>query len=298
MDDLISHLPDDLFDEAPSVEKVLEPIHEVTMADLQLVRECAGSPGLVLKRFVPESSSPTSMIMQTPAQLRKGSGMMNGTTADSPSYTLSPQSSLKPRSVGGESQLGGSLGRGAGSQHSSPSPPVAVYSYASNAGSSGGHGRGISSSGRPPRADRAGFKPGSVPHARSGSSFGQRNATTSSNKASNPPVKFTGSGFRAARDEYLDRVLEFLSKNGGEDWMTIKSKQGVSGKCRKPVTMPETYLEFFDSHRDKFELNPELTKVRLRTMSARVSMCDSVDSYDTNVGSMSASYKEKLSLQS
>ena len=302
MDDLISHLPDDLFDEAPSVEKALEPIHEVTMADLQLVRECAGSPGPVLKRFVPESSSsPTSMMMQTPAQVRKVSGMMNGTTAtmDSPSFTLSPQSSLKPGSVGGDSQLGSSLGRSAGSpQHSSPSPPVAVYSYASNAGSSGGHGRGSLASGRPPRADRAGFTPGSVPHARSGSSFGQRNATTSSNKASNPPVKFTGSGFRAARDEYLDKVLEFLSKNGGEDWITIKSKQGVSGKCRKPVTMPETYLEFFDSHRDKFELNPELTKVRLRTRSSRISTCDSVDSDDTNVGSMSASLKEKLSLQS
>ena len=27
--------------------------------------------------------------------------------------------------------------------------------------------------------------------------------------------------------------------------MTIKSKSGVSGRCRKPVTMPETYLEFF-----------------------------------------------------
>jgi hypothetical protein len=228
------------------------------MADLQLVRECAGSPGPVLKRFVPESSSsPTSMMMQTPAQVRKVSGMMNGTTAtmDSPSFTLSPQSSLKPGSVGGDSQLGSSLGRSAGSpQHSSPSPPVAVYSYASNAGSSGGHGRGSLGSGRPPRADRAGFKPGSVPHARSGSSFGQRNATT--------------------------------------------SKQGVSGKCRKPVTMPETYLEFFDSHRDKFELNPELTKVRLRTRSSRLSTCDSVDSDDTNVGSLSTSLKEKLSLQS
>lgn len=46
--------------------------------------------------------------------------------------------------------------------------------------------------------------------------------------------------------------------------MTIKSKSGVSGRCRKPVTMPETYLEFFYTHRDKFEISPERTKVRLR----------------------------------
>ena len=73
--------------------------------------------------------------------------------------------------------------------------------------------------------------------------------------------------------------------------MAIKSKTGVSGRCRKPVTMPETYLGFFDSHRDKFEINAERTKVRLRNQRTR---SDSGDSDDTNVESLSDSLKATL----
>jgi hypothetical protein len=55
--------------------------------------------------------------------------------------------------------------------------------------------------------------------------------------------------------------------------------------------MPETYLEFFDSHRDKFEINSECTKVRLRDKRTR---SDSGDSDETNIESLSDSLKATL----
>jgi len=259
---------------------MLEPINEgITVADLALVRECAGSPGPVLKRFVPEASSPVAMLLQTPAHLRGTSSDGTNGAYESPSFTLSPQSALKPQSLGADSQHGSSYGRNTASVHSSASPPVAVYSYATSAGSSGSSGRSSAFPGRPPRADRGSFKPGtSLPHSRPKTAFGSvpGNATKTA-------IKFTGAGFRAARDEYLDKVLDFMFKEASDAWVSIKGKQGVSGRCRKPVTMPETYLEFFDSHRDKFELNAELTKVRLRDHI----VSRSSDSEDTNVDSLS-----------
>lgn len=261
----------------------------ITVADLEVVRECAGSPG-PLKRFVPETSSPSDIMMNTPPHLRGGE-MTSGSKRsieDSPSYTLSPQSALKPPSFG-DGQLGSSYGDGRDksvSPRSASSPPVAVYSYATSAGSArGGNG---AFAGRPPRGDRATFKPGSLPHPRSGTSFGNR----ADAKQAQPAIKFTGAAFRSARDEYLDKVFGFLFKEVGDgEWMAIKSKTGVSGRCRKPVTMPETYLEFFDSHRDKFEINAERTKVRLRNQRTR---SDSGDSDDTNVESLSDSLKATL----
>ena len=291
-DDLVSHLPDDLFEEAPSMEQALcaaPSARGITVADLEVVRECAGSPG-PLKRFVPETSSPSDIMMNTPPHLRGGE-MTSGSKRsieDSPSYTLSPQSALKPPSFG-DGQLGSSYGDGRDksvSPRSASSPPVAVYSYATSAGSA----RGVNGAfaGRPPRGDRATFKPGSLPHPRSGTSFGNR----ADAKQAQPAIKFTGAAFRSARDEYLDKVFGFLFKEVGDgEWMAIKSKTGVSGRCRKPVTMPETYLEFFDSHRDKFEINAERTKVRLRNQRTR---SDSGDSDDTNVESLSDSLKATL----
>ena len=110
-DDLVSHLPDDLFEEAPSMEQALcaaPSARGITVADLEVVRECAGSPG-PLKRFVPETSSPSDIMMNTPPHLRGGE-MTSGSKRsieDSPSYTLSPQSALKPPSFG-DGQLGSS----------------------------------------------------------------------------------------------------------------------------------------------------------------------------------------------
>ena len=102
----------------------------ITVADLEVVRECAGSPG-PLKRFVPETSSPSDIMMNTPPHLRGGE-MTSGSKRsieDSPSYTLSPQSALKPPSFG-DGQLGSSYGDGRDksvSPRSASSPPVAVY---------------------------------------------------------------------------------------------------------------------------------------------------------------------------
>ena len=47
-DDLASHLPDDLFEEAPSMEQALcaaPSARGITVADLEVVRECAGLAG-------------------------------------------------------------------------------------------------------------------------------------------------------------------------------------------------------------------------------------------------------------
>lgn len=71
---MVSHLPDDLFEEAPSMEQALcaaPSARGITVADLEVVRECAGSPG-PLKRFVPETSSPSDIMMNTPPHLRGG----------------------------------------------------------------------------------------------------------------------------------------------------------------------------------------------------------------------------------
>lgn len=284
-EDLASYLPDDLFEEAPSVEQALKvnSVHEITFADLEVVRECAGSPGPALRRFVPETSQ-ADFMMKTPiGQQRSGGflGALKRGLEDSPSYTLSPQSSLKPASSEND-KLASSFGVektiAASPTTSSPSPPVAVYSYATSAGSN----RASTLSGKPPRGA---FKPGSsLPPPRAG--FGDRAARESTSQLS-PAIKFTGSAFRSARDEYLDKVVEFLRKEGGEEWVSIKSKSGVSGRCRKPVTMPESYLEFFDTHRDKFEINGDMTKVRLRE---RV-LSDSGESDATGVDSLSDGLK-------
>jgi hypothetical protein len=294
-DDLASHLPDDLFEEAPSMEEALRTapgVPGITVADLEVVRECAGSPGL-LRRFIPETSSPSDMMMRTPPHLRDGgvSSALKRTVDDSPSYTLSPQSALKPPSFGDGRHGGGGARDKSASTRSTPSPPVAVYSYASSAGSA--RGMNGSFAGRPPRGDRAAFKPGSLPHPKSGTSFGNRAGAPPPNaRQAQPAVKFTGAAFRSARDEYLDKVFGFLFRELGDgEWMAIKSKTGVSGRCRKPVTMPETYLEFFDSHRDKFEINSECTKVRLRDKRTR---SDSGDSDETNIESLSDSLKATL----
>lgn len=281
-EDLASYLPDDLFEEAPSVEQALKvnSVHEITFADLEVVRECAGSPGPALRRFVPETSQ-ADFLMKTPMGQQRSDGFIGALKRgleDSPSYTLSPQSSLKPTILGIEklsSSLGAEKTISASPTTSTPSPPVAVYSYATSAGS---NRTSSTLSGRPPRGA---FKPGSsLPPPRAG--FGERAARESTSQVS-PAIKFTGAAFRSARDEYLDKVIDFLRKEGGEEWVSIKSKSGVSGRCRKPVTMPENYLEFFDTHRDKFEINGDRTKVRLRE---RV-LSDSGESDATGVDSLS-----------
>lgn len=284
-EDLASYLPDDLFEEAPSVEQALKvnSVHEITFADLEVVRECAGSPGPALRRFVPETSQADFMMKTPMGQQRSGGflGALKRGLEDSPSYTLSPQSSLKPASYENDklaSSFGAEKTIAASPTTSSPSPPVAVYSYATSAGSN----RTSTLSGKPPRGA---FKPGSsLPPPRAG--FGDRAARESTSQLS-PAIKFTGSAFRSARDEYLDKVIEFLRKEGGEEWVSIKSKSGVSGRCRKPVTMPESYLEFFDTHRDKFEINGDMSKVRLRE---RV-LSDSGESDATGVDSLSDGLK-------
>ena len=281
-DDLVKHLPDDLFEDGPSVEEALNAAlaPAITMADLEVVRECAGSPG-PLRRFVPETSSPTHVLMNTPMHAEEGVGDGGARYGvdDSLSYTLSPQSSLKPERKFGLLEKGTSPSSPIPA--SATSPPVAVYSYAPSAGSA----RSMNgNAGKPPRGNS--FKSGSVPHARSGSSFGNRAG------GAKPTVKFTGSAFRSARDEYLEKVFDFLFRERGDGWMTIKSKSGVSGRCRKPVTMPETYLEFFDTHRDKFEISPERTKVRLReTRWSRSESGDSGESDATGIEEISEGIK-------
>ena len=281
-EDLARYLPDDLFEEAPTVEQALkvEPVRGITFADLEVVRECAGSPGPALRRFVPETSQADFLMKTTMGQQRSGGflGALKRGLEESPSYTLSPQSSLKPASVDSDklaSSFGAEKTLAASPLTSSASPPVAMYSYATSAGSN----RAPSNlSGKPPRGA---FKPGSsLPPPRG--VFGDRAARESANHVS-PAIKFTGSAFRSARDEYLDKVIDFLRKEGGEEWVSIKSKSGVSGRCRKPVTMPENYLEFFDTHRDKFEINGDRTKVRLREHV----LSDSGDSDHTGVDSLS-----------
>lgn len=286
-EDLARYLPDDLFEDAPTIEEAmgvprpLTPISELNAkphaSHLTVVKECA-SPSL--RRFVPEMASPASPMM-TPSNWRDvaaTSPKFSDAVKDSPCYTLSPQSPLRPN--------GGSVDSSGGE---SPTPPVAVYAYASSAGSSGG--RNGAFAGRPPRGDkRSAFRPGSsLPHPRSGASFGQRNAPPPVKV--NPAIGFTGAGFRAARDEYLDKVMAFFHQHASEDWVSIKGKQGVNGLCRKPVTMPETYLEFFDSHADKFQVNDERTKVRIRPGAS----CSS-DSEGTNVDSLSGGLEEKCAL--
>ena len=291
-EDLARYLPADLFEDAPTIEEAmgvprpLTPISELNSRNayashLTVVKECA-SPSL--QRFVPEMASPASPML-TPGNWRDvaaTSPKSLNTVKDSPCYTLSPQSPLRLSGGGGSS--GGSSGG------ESPTPPVAVYAYASSAGSSGG--RNGSFAGRPPRGDkRSAFRPGSsLPHPRSGASFGHRNAPPAVKV--NPAIGFTGAGFRAARDEYLDKILAFFHQRPSEDWVTIKGKQGVNGLCRKPVTMPETYLEFFSSHADKFQINDERTKVRIRPGAS----AGSSDSEGTNVDSLSGGFDEKCAL--
>ena len=125
-DDLVNYLPDDLFEDGPSMEEALNavPAPAITMADLEVVRECAGSPG-PLRRFVPETSSPTQVLMNTPMHAGGGVGGRGARFGvdDSPSYTLSPLSSLKPERTFGHLEKGASPGSPM-SHASSASPPV------------------------------------------------------------------------------------------------------------------------------------------------------------------------------
>jgi len=282
-EDLARYFPDDLFDDAPTIERVtgvVRPSTPVTTArrvdeslsHLTVVKECA-SPSL--HRFIPDFSSP-AMTLDRRCDAAVVPPHLSEVVKDPARYALSPSRvSERGGFSGDESSM-------------SPTPPVAVYSYASSAGSSGG--RSGSFAGRPPRGDKRLFKPGSSLPKHSGSSFGNRYAPPA-NKV-NPAIGFTGAGFRAARDEYLDKVMAFFHvQHNPDDWVPIKGKGvSVNSLCRKPVTMPETLLEFFSSHGDKFQINDERTMVRLRAGLG------SSDSEGTNVDSLSEGIEEKLTL--
>ena len=84
--------------------------------------------------------------------------------------------------------------------------PVAVYSYAPSAGSA----RSMNgNAGKPPRGNS--FKSGSVPHARSGSSFGNRAG------GAKPAVKFTGRRFGRRGMNISRKFLTFCSEREATD---------------------------------------------------------------------------------
>ena len=63
----------------------------------------------------------------------------------------------------------------------------------------------------------------------------------------NPAPGFNGAGFRSAREIYVGKVHEFLCARAafGAPWARVSGKDSVHAHAEKPLTIPETYLQFF-----------------------------------------------------
>ena len=74
----------------------------------------------------------------------------------------------------------------------------------------------------------------------------------------NPAPGFNGAGFRSAREIYVGKVHEFLCARAafGAPWARVSGKDSVHAHAEKPLTIPETYLQFFRDHAVAFELSP------------------------------------------
>jgi len=84
-------------------------------------------------------------------------------------------------------------------------------------------------------------------------------------------IGFDGAGFKNARERYFEECTKFLQDrfSSEEDyentWISLrsKSKPSLFGLCKKPLTMKESYQEFFLDHLDVFELSRDERYVRL-----------------------------------
>jgi len=158
------------------------------------------------------------------------------------------------------------------------SPPVAFYAYAqSPASASNKHATSLSPRvregtflGSSPRS--LGTSPGSFTR---GGIMGRSGPKPLPNPTLNEPLRreigFNGSGFKNARERYYELVVKFLSERFQHEddydntWISLrsKSKPSLFKLCKKPLTMGESYQEFFLDHADVFELSEDKRHVRL-----------------------------------
>ena len=161
------------------------------------------------------------------------------------------------------------------------SPPVAFYAYAqSPASMSSKHARSVSPRvregtflGSSPRS--LGTSPGSFTRGGIMGRSGPKPLPTSSSPNFHEPMRreigFDGAGFKNARERYFEQVAKFLSErfqledDYDNTWISLrsKSKPSLFKLCKKPLTMGESYQEFFLDHADVFELSEDERYVRL-----------------------------------
>ena len=161
------------------------------------------------------------------------------------------------------------------------SPPVAFYAYAqSPASTSSKHAASVSPRvregtflGSSPRS--LGTSPGSFTRGGIMGRSGPKPLPTSSSPNFHEPLRreigFDGAGFKNARERYLEQVTKFLSERFQHEddyentWISLRSKSEPSlfKLCKKPLTMGESYQEFFVDHADVFELSEDERHVRL-----------------------------------
>ena len=161
------------------------------------------------------------------------------------------------------------------------SPPVAFYAYAqSPASTSSKHAASVSPRvregtflGSSPRS--LGTSPGSFTRGGIMGRSGPKPLPTSSSPNFHEPLRreigFDGAGFKNARERYFEQVTKFLSERFQHEddyentWISLRSKSEPSlfKLCKKPLTMGESYQEFFVDHADVFELSEDERHVRL-----------------------------------
>jgi len=120
-----------------------------------------------------------------------------------------------------------------------------------------------------------GTSPGSFTRGGIMGRSGPKPLPTSSSPNFHEPLRreigFDGAGFKNARERYFEQVTKFLSERFQHEddyentWISLRSKSEPSlfKLCKKPLTMGESYQEFFVDHADVFELSEDERHVRL-----------------------------------
>mmetsp|Transcript_22531 Transcript_22531/g.36267 ORF Transcript_22531/g.36267 Transcript_22531/m.36267 type:complete len:610 (-) Transcript_22531:206-2035(-) len=110
------------------------------------------------------------------------------------------------------------------------------------------------------RGNQGGGKGGATRHNDAGGDGGSCGGGGGRAGKKNPATPgFTGAGFRDIRDVHVSTVHAFLCARAveGAPWVTLSGKDSVAAACDKPLTVPESYAQFFRGHASVFELSPD-----------------------------------------
>lgn len=189
-----------------------------------------------------------------PRHCREGGGGLSPGAADFLPFGSAPAASHRRAHGFGGREVGSSRGGGdgrLGASSSTSSPSFAFGSPPASFASEAAHQNGAKYT-PPNRRVSLGSHEPFAPRSR------RPRAQHPAPVKKNPAPGFNGAGFRSAREIYVGKVHEFLCARAafGAPWARVSGKDSVHAHAEKPLTIPETYLQFFRDHAVAFELSP------------------------------------------